>query len=97
MYALLYLFNTVVDLYWWIIVINAVLSWLIAFHVINTYNRFVAVLVDATYRLTEPLLRPIRRVLPDLGGLDISPIILLLLIGFLQRFINEMVLRSGAI
>ena len=97
MYALLYLFNAVVDLYWWIIIINVVLSWLIAFHVINTYNRFVAVLVDATHRLTEPLLGPIRRVLPDLGGLDISPIILLLLIGFLQRLVNEMVLRSGMI
>ncbi len=73
------------DIYIYVIIINAVLSWLIAFGVINTYNRLVSTLVNASYRLTEPALRPIRHVLPDLGGLDISPIILLLFLEYIVR------------
>src|SRR5690349_15191556 len=62
------------DLYWWIIIISAIMSWLMAFNVINTYNRPVAMLVDVLYRLTEPVLRPIRNFLPNFGGIDIAPV-----------------------
>jgi YggT family protein len=70
-----------------VLVIGAVLSWLIAFNVVNTRNRAVYVVADVTYRLTEPALRPIRRFMPDLGGIDISPIILLLILFFVRQFI----------
>ena len=75
------------QIYVWILIASAVLSWLIAFNVINTRNQFVATIWDMVYRLTEPALRPIRERLPNLGGIDISPIILLLLIYFLQSVI----------
>ena len=73
------------NLYWWVIIISAVASWLIAFGVINTYNRSVARILDVLYRLTEPALRPIRQFLPNFGGIDISPIILLLIIWLIER------------
>ena len=73
------------NLYWWVIIIAAIASWLIAFGVINTYNRTVARLLDVLYRLTEPALRPIRQFLPNFGGIDISPVILLLLIWLVER------------
>ncbi|CAM5761467.1 MULTISPECIES: YggT family protein [Bosea] len=75
------------QIYVWILIASAVLSWLIAFNVINTRNQFVATVWDMLYRLTEPLLRPIRERLPNLGGIDISPIILLLIIYFIQSVI----------
>ncbi len=75
------------QIYVWILIASAILSWLIAFNVINTRNQFVATIWDMVYRLTEPALRPIRERLPNLGGIDISPIILLLLIYFLQSVI----------
>ena len=68
----------ILDLYWYLVIIQAVISWLIAFNVINTYSRPVAMVLDFLYRITEPLLRPIRQFVPSLGGLDISPVILLL-------------------
>ena len=74
-------------IYWWIVIISAVMSWLIAFNVINTYSRPVAMIGDFLYRATEPVLRPIRQFLPNLGGIDISPIILLLIIFFLRQFL----------
>ncbi len=74
----------VLEIYKWILIISVVVSWLIAFGVINTYNRNVAMIVDVLYRLTEPLLRPIRQLLPNFGGLDISPIIALVIIWFVQ-------------
>ena len=64
----------------WIIIIQAILSWLVAFNVINTYNDFVRSLLNALDRITEPLYRPVRRILPDFGGLDFSPLVVLLLI-----------------
>ena len=73
-----------IDLYVWVIIIGAVLSWLIAFNVLNTSNRFVYTVADFLYRVTEPALRPIRRRMPNLGGIDISPIILILGLIFLQ-------------
>ncbi|WP_420103796.1 YggT family protein [Bosea sp. (in: a-proteobacteria)] len=75
------------QIYVWILIASAVLSWLIAFNVINTRNQFVATIWDMIYRLTEPVLRPIRERLPNLGGIDISPIILLLIIYFIQSVI----------
>jgi YggT family protein len=75
----------ILNIYWWIIIITAVVSWLITFGVLNTYNRTVARILDVLYRLTEPVLRPIRQLLPNLGGIDVSPVILLLIIWFIQR------------
>ena len=70
--------------YWWIVIANVIISWLIAFNVLNTNNAFIYSVLDFTYRLTEPFLSKIRRFLPNLGALDISPIILLLLIWFIE-------------
>ena len=67
----------VIQFYIWIVIISAILSWLIAFNVVNTQNRFVYTVGDALYRLTDPALRHIRRYMPDLGGIDISPVILI--------------------
>lgn len=72
--------SAVIELYIWLIVVNAVLSWLIAFGVVNRTNRFVHMVGDFTYRLTEPALGPIRRLLPNMGGIDLSPVALILLL-----------------
>lgn len=82
------LFNAAIQLYIWLLIIWVILSWLVAFNVINTSNRFVAMLGDFLDRVTEPALRPIRRIMPNLGGIDISPIILILLLYFLRDFVN---------
>jgi YggT family protein len=74
----------VIDLYIWVVIAGAILSWLIAFNVVNTQNRFVYSVADMLYRLTEPALRPIRNVLPNLGGIDISPVILILFLLFIR-------------
>ncbi len=87
MNAIFITLNTVITLYIYVIIGSAVLSWLIAFNVVNTQNKFVYMLYDVLHRLTEPALAPIRRFLPNLGGLDISPIILLLILFFVQNFI----------
>jgi YggT family protein len=79
------LISTVIRIYIWILVASAILSWLIAFNVVNTRNHAVATIVDLLYRLTEPVLRPIRRVLPNLGGLDISPVVVILLLIFVNN------------
>ncbi|MBT4769675.1 MAG: YggT family protein [Rhodospirillaceae bacterium] len=76
---------TVISLYIWLLIASVVLSWLVSFNVVNTSNRFVYVVGDFLYRITEPALRPIRRYIPDLGGLDISPIVLILLLTFLEN------------
>jgi YggT family protein len=89
MQSLLILISQVITLYTWIIIISAVLSWLIAFNVVNTQNRFVYTVVDILYRLTEPALAPLRRILPDLGGIDISPVVLLLMLLFIQNLLWE--------
>ncbi len=78
------------SLYTWIIIISAILSWLVAFNVINTSNQFVYQIGNALYRLTEPALRPIRSVLPNLGGIDLSPVVLLLIIVFLRSVLQQM-------
>ena len=88
MRAVLDIILIVLDLYVWLLIAAAILSWLIAFNVVNTRNQFVSSIADFLYRITEPLLRPIRNILPDLGGLDISPIILILVIMLIQRIIS---------
>ncbi len=77
----------VLDIYFWIIIAMVVMSWLVAFNVVNPTNTFVRQIRYALYRLTEPLLGPIRRVLPDLGGIDISPVILLIGLWFVQNLV----------
>ncbi|MEM8877994.1 MAG: YggT family protein [Pseudomonadota bacterium] len=84
MCALIDVLFIVLRLYIWVIIAMVILSWLIAFNVINPYNQVVNIIQNAVYSLTEPLLRPIRRFMPDLGGIDISPLVLLLGIYFLQ-------------
>ena len=90
--AVLNLINTVISLYIWVLIANAVLSWLVAFNVVNTQNKIVYMIGDFLYRITEPVLRPIRRVVPDLGGIDISPIILVLILFFLRDLLFEFAL-----
>jgi YggT family protein len=80
----------ILDIYWWLVIIQAVVSWLIAFNIINTYSRPVAMVLDFLYRVTEPALRPIRRFVPVMGGLDISPIILLLVIWFVRMELRQL-------
>ena len=88
MRAVLDIILIVLELYVWLLIAAAILSWLVAFNVVNTRNQFVAMIGDFLYRITEPLLAPIRSVMPNLGGLDISPIILILIIYFIERVIE---------
>ena len=80
MRSILYIILLVLDLYIWLLIAAAVLSWLVAFNVVNSRNQFVAMVGDFLYRITEPLLRPIRNMLPSLGGIDVSPVVLILII-----------------
>ena len=89
MYAIIHLVDTLITIYIWVLIAQAILSWLVSFGVVNRYNRVVAVVGDFLWRVTEPVLRPIRRVLPDLGGIDISPVILILLLWFLRDLVFE--------
>ena len=84
MIAIFYLALQILKLYSYVVIANVVISWLVAFNVLNTQNRFVYSILEVTYRLTDPFLRRIRAFLPNLGNLDISPIILLLLIWFIE-------------
>jgi len=89
MNSFFWLISTVVKLYVWCLIISAVLSWLVAFKVVNTQNRFVYMAGDFLHRVTEPALRPIRRFLPNLGGIDLSPIVLILLLLFAESLLFE--------
>jgi YggT family protein len=80
----------ILDIYWYLVIIQAVVSWLIAFNIINTYSRPVAMLLDFLYRITEPLLRPIRQFVPSFGGLDVSPMILLLVIWLVEMELTHL-------
>ena len=91
----LWLILTVIDIYFWIILAMVVLSWLAAFNVVNRSNPYVRQIGYALDRLTEPLLRPIRRVLPDLGGIDISPIVLLIGLQFLGILVDNVFFSLG--
>ncbi|QQP89255.1 YggT family protein [Skermanella mucosa] len=89
MQSLFLLIDTILGLYVWILIASAILSWLVAFNVVNTRNRAVYVIGDFLYRVTEPVLGPIRRILPNLGGLDLSPIVVILLIFFIRNLLRE--------
>ena len=82
----------ILDIYSAIIIASAIMSWLVAFGVVNVRNQFIRVVVDLLYRVTEPVLRPIRRLLPNLGGIDISPVVALLLIIVIQHFIANYIM-----
>ena len=90
MKSVLILFDQAISLYIWILIINAVISWLVAFNVLNTSNRFVYSILDVSYKLTAPPLNYIRRYLPNLGSIDISPVVLILVLLFLRNLVFEM-------
>ena len=89
MKSIFILLDSIITIYLWIIIINALLSWLVAFNVLNTQNRFVFSVLDATYKLTDPALNKIRRFIPTFGSIDISPVILILFLMFLRNLIFE--------
>ena len=93
MYALLNLIDSAISIYIWLLIASVVLTWLVAFNVINTRNRFVYTVGDFLHRVTEPALRPIRSVMPNLGGIDISPVVLILLLYFVRDLLFEMFAR----
>ena len=89
MKSIFILLDSVITIYLWVIIINALLSWLVAFNILNTQNRFVFSVLEATYKLTDPALNKIRRFIPTFGSIDISPVILILLLMFLRNLIFE--------
>ncbi|WP_306302799.1 YggT family protein [Aureimonas sp. AU12] len=87
MLAVVQVLLLVLNIAWWIIIASAILSWLLAFNILDARNQFVRTITDFLYRMTEPLFRPIRRILPTFGGLDLSPLVVLLIIFFIQQII----------
>ena len=90
MKSILILFDNIITLYIWVLIINVIISWLIAFNILNTSNRFVYSVLDVSHKLTDPPLNFIRRYLPNLGSIDISPIILILALMFLRNLVFEL-------
>ncbi len=95
MHSLFLLIDTIIGLYIWLLIGSAVLSWLVVFQVVNTRNRAIIAIGDFLYRITEPALRPIRRYLPHMGGMDLSPVVLILALIFLRNLLAEYGLYSG--
>jgi YggT family protein len=89
MKSIFFLLDSVITIYLWIIIVNAILSWLVAFNILNTQNRFVFSVLEATYKLTDPALNKIRRFIPTFGSIDISPVVLILFLMFLRNIIFE--------
>ena len=89
MKSIFILLDSIITIYLWIIIINAILSWLVAFNILNTQNRFVFSVLDATHRLTDPALSKIRNFIPTFGSIDISPVILILMLMFLRNLLFE--------
>ncbi len=89
MKSIFILLDSIITIYLWIIIVNAILSWLVAFNILNTQNRFVFSVLDATYKMTDPALNRIRKIIPTFGSIDISPVILILLLMFLRNIIFE--------
>ena len=83
------LFNNIVDFFIWAIILSALMSWLVGFQILNVNNKLIYIIADFLNRLTEPFLSPIRRILPYLGGIDLSPVILILLLIFLKDLVNN--------
>jgi YggT family protein len=94
MRSILSIILLVLDIYIWLLIAAAVLSWLIAFNVVNTRNQVVAMVADFLYRITEPVLRPIRNLLPSLGGIDVSPVVLILIIILIKDIIVRYIYPS---
>ena len=95
--ALLSTLSLILSLVWWVFLVMIIMSWLISFNVINTRNQFVAGLWRAINQVTDPILRPIRRIIPPMGGLDLSPIIVFILIFFLQQLIANFAMTGRLI
>jgi YggT family protein len=93
MQALIWLIDNLFTLVWWLILASVVMSWLFAFNIVNVQNPTVRQIAHGISRVTEPMLAPIRRILPSMGGLDLSPIILLIGLEFLRRFVIEMLFK----
>jgi YggT family protein len=91
---ILWFISYLLTIYVWILIASAVMSWLIAFNVINPYNQVVRTIGEFLYRITEPVLRPIRNILPNLGGIDISPVIVILIIFFIQSVVIPNIARA---
>ena len=89
MKSIFILLDSVITIYIWIIIINAILSWLVAFNILNTQNRFVFSVLDTTYKLTDPALNKIRRFLPTFGSVDLSPVVLILFLMFIRNLVFE--------
>ena len=89
MKSIFVLLDGVITIYIWIVIINAVLSWLVAFNILNTQNRFVFSVLDVTYKLTDPALNKIRRFLPTFGSVDLSPVVLILFLMFIRNLVFE--------
>ena len=89
MKSMVILLDSFITIYLWVIIVNALLSWLVAFNILNTQNRFVFSVLDTTYKLTDPILNKIRRFVPTFGAVDISPIILILGLMFLRNLVFE--------
>lgn len=96
LYAFFGIVDMVLQLLVWIIIIQAILSWLVAFNVINTSSNFVRTLLDGLERLTAPMYRPIRKILPDFGGIDLSPIVLILAIQVVRKLLEGVALETSA-
>ena len=94
MVAIARLIDTVISLYIWLLIAQAILSWLIAFNVINSYNQFVSRVIEFLWRITEPALRPIRKFVPLIGGVDVSPIVLILILYFVRDLLRYDVLPA---
>jgi YggT family protein len=89
MKSILILFDTIVNIYLWVVIINAILSWLVAFSVLNSSNRLVSTALEVSQKLTDPLLNQIRKYLPIIAGLDFSPVVLILLLMFIRNLLFE--------
>ena len=89
MKSIFLLLDSMITIYLWVIITNAILSWLVAFNILNTQNRFVFSILDTTYKLTDPILNKIRRFIPTFGSIDISPLLLILALMFLRNLIFE--------
>ena len=94
MKSLFLLIDSIINIYIWLIIINAILSWLVAFNVLNTQNRFVFAVLNATHQLTDPVLNKIRRFIPNLGSIDISPVVLILLLIFIRNLFFELLVPN---
>ncbi len=95
MCPLLQVVNTVLSLYTWAIIIAVILSWLMAFNILNGNNRFIMTVADVLFRITDPLLSRVRRFLPDLGGVDLSPLVLILGLYFFQHILMRIMLKMN--